>query len=190
MIFSSAPASGEKSGLTEPTDTQKTTNISERLLKRKSELRLKIADETKKKLVQRCGSAQEKIESLKSKDTQVRDKRFQRYNGIVKRVSVVIGQLNQQGISTANLQTALNNYTTAVNQYLADAEEYKAAVADLASMACDKDTEGFAATLQTARSAKEKQLKDGAEIRGAIAQIKSALADAKQSMSKNPPGDN
>lgn len=182
LIFSTSVASGETSGLTEPPDTQKTTDISERLLKRKSELRLKISDETKKRLVERCGTAQSKVESQKTKDSQIRDKRFQRYNGILKRVSAMIGRLNQQGISTANLQTALTNYTTAVNQYLADAETYKAAIADLAAMACDKDAEGFSATLQTARTAKQMQLKDATEIRTAIAGIKQALADAKQAL--------
>lgn len=176
-------ARGETTGSTE-TMAPKPTTMESRLNDRKEALGLKLGEEAKKRLLERCGAAQKKLDPLKAKDEQAHDNRSKKYNGILKRVEEMITRLNQQGVSTANLQTALTNYTSAIDEYIADVQTYKTTISDLSSMACDKDIEGFAATLSAARSAREKLKADGAVVRTAIAELKTALAEAKKSLDK------
>lgn len=189
MAFAGQSAYGEGSGLTEPPDTEKTTTMNERLKMRRDELKLKITDDNKKRLVARCVGAQKMIKQLKSRDATVRDKHHRAYLLIAERLNAMISKLERQGLSTAALQNAQQQFKDAVNEYLADAQDYKTAINDLAAMGCASDSEGFQASLQTARALRQQLAQDTAVIKEAIAQVKTALAEAKQALRQSSASD-
>jgi hypothetical protein len=177
-----SPSVSGESGLVEPADSEKTTSMTERLKKRKDELKLSLGESTKQRLAAKCAASQAIIAKLKDRDGQIRQKNHDVYTKLVERLETITTKLARQGQSTATLANSQQLLVDAVNQYLADAETYRAAVNDLAKMDCSGDLEGFQATLFTARTLREKLAADAAAIKQAAADVRVSLAQAKTTL--------
>jgi len=181
-IWVVSPTVSGESGLVEPADTEKTTSMTERLKKRKEELKLSLGESTKQRLATKCAASQTVIGKLKDRDGTTRQKYHDTYTKLVERLETITTKLARQGQSTATIANAQQLLTDAVNQYLTDTEAYRAAVNDLAKMDCDGDLEGFQATLVTARTLREKLIADALAIKQAAADVRVSLAQAKSTL--------
>lgn len=168
--------------LNKPVDSQKTSSISERLASRKKEIKLDLSASAAENIEAKCTGAQAKIGELKAGSTAAIDNYYKTYGDIAGRVSGLIGRLNQQGVPTAGIQTALNQYIDAANQFLVDADKYSAALADLETMDCPADAEGFAVTLQEARKLRASLATDTESAKNKIDAISAALIAAKDKL--------
>jgi len=181
LVLATQPVLGN-TGLIEPADSEKTTSLSERLKKRKDELKLSLGESAKQRLAGKCAASQAVVKKLKTRDAAARDKYHSAYTKMIERLEIVATKLAQQGVSTSGLANAQQLLTDSVNQYLSDAEAYRAAVDDLANMDCKGDLEGFQATLVTARSLREKLASDAALIKTSLKDVTAALAGIKNSL--------
>ena len=186
IIWTISPTVSGDSGLVEPANSEKTTSLSERLKKRKNELKLSLGESTKQRLAAKCTTSQAVVGKLKDRDGTVREKYHSVYTKLVERLETITTKLSRQGQSTATLANAQQLLVDAVNQYLTDAEAYRAAANDLAKMDCDGDLEGFQATLVTARSLREKLAADASAIKQAAADVRVTLAQAKTTLQNIP----
>jgi hypothetical protein len=182
VFLAASPLVSGESGLVEPADSEKTTSMTERLKKRKDELKLSLGESTKQRLAAKCAASQTNVAKLKDRDGTVRQKYHDAYTKLVERLETITTKLARQGQSTATIANAQQLLVDAVNQYLADAEAYRAAINDLAKMDCDGDVEGFQATLATARTLREKLIADALAIKQAAADVRVSLAQAKTTL--------
>lgn len=183
VIFASTSnVLGESDLLNKPVDSQKTSSMSERIANRKKALKLELSDSAVASVETKCKAAQTKLGQLKSKDTVAIDNYYKTYGEIADQVADLIQRLSRQAVSTAGIQTALNQYVDAVNQYLVDADSYKAGLADLESMDCTADAEGFVASLQDARTQRGKLAANVGAAKIKIDNISAALIGAKDKL--------
>jgi hypothetical protein len=173
---------GQSDLLNKPVDSQKTSSLSDRITERKKKYKLELSASAQDSIEKKCAAAQVKITELKEKDAVSIDKYYKAYGSIADQVSTMVARLNGQGVSTAGIQTALNQYVDAANQYLVDADLYKAALADMEAMECQEDAEGFAVSLQDARKLRTKLATDAQAAETKVQSMTVALINAKDKL--------
>jgi hypothetical protein len=182
LLAISSSVYGQSSLLNKPVDSQKTSSMAERIANRKNELKLNLGEAELSGIEAKCKPAQATITKIKSKDTVTIDNYYKAYEDIAGQVSGMISRLNEQGVSTAGIQTTLNLYVDSANRYLLDADKYKAALSDLETMDCQADAEGFAASLQDARNLRAKLATDSESAKVKVDDISAALIGAKDKL--------
>ncbi|MBI5906834.1 hypothetical protein HY857_02160 [Candidatus Saccharibacteria bacterium] len=184
MTVQTPPVQAEDVFLVEPADTSQTTTKDQRISQRKTELKAQISEQSLKTLAQKCKKVQKTIAAIKTKDEKALIIRHDFYTSSANKLNYIVDNLKKQNISSTALEAAGQPFGVAVNKYLSDARAYKAAIDDLASMDCTKDTTGFRATILSAQQLRAQLASDVATIKNTFTQIKAAVEQAKTKLPK------
>jgi hypothetical protein len=164
------------------------TALQERLTKRKAELKTKLTALQQKRLQERCKSSQGKLSSISGRIKGLETSRGEVYTNLVNRLTKLSDRLNTQGVDVTELNTEITNLKALIETFNTDLAAYKQAVSDLAAMDCASDATAFKASLDAARTAREKTAADAAAIKAYVQEtIKPTLVTLKKSVEAQKP---
>jgi chromosome segregation ATPase len=180
---------------TDGTDDTETTPpddkaLLERIQKRKTELKTRLAAAEKTKLLSKCQASQGKLSSIRGRIKGIETSRAQVYKNVTNHLKNLSEKLENKGVDTAELDAAITELETKIQAFTTDLATYKQAVADLADMDCKSDPEGFKASLETARTALKKVSEDAAAVKAHVKDvIKPLLKEIRAELKKDESGD-
>ena len=162
--------SSSGSGSTSSNETENETEADQtarqqRIEKRKAELKIRLSSLEQAKIKTKCKNSQGLVMSLSGRIKGLQTSRNQVYTNLASRLTKLSGQLKDQGLDTATLDTQIAELKTKVDTFKTDLTAYKEAASDLADMDCVNDPTGFKASLEAARSTREKVAKDAMDIK-------------------------
>ena len=162
--------SDEKTETTQTTENKKKTGnegltLQQRLDKRKTEVKTRLNALEKTRLQTRCKAAQGNLSSLKGRITGIETSRTEVYGHLVERLTNLQTKLKAAGLDTAALEQQIMTLQTKIDTFNTDLATYKEAVSDLAGMDCASDPDAFKASLETARTLRQKLVQDGKDIK-------------------------
>lgn len=160
----------EENASSETSQTDKTTAeaqkaLAERIAKRKAELKTQLKASEKTRLKSKCKASQGLVSSLRGRIKGIETSRSQVYKNMTNRLTSLSEKLENKGVDTTEFDAAITELQTKIDTFNTDLAAYKQAVSDLADMDCQADPDGFKASLEAARSARQKVNDDGKAIR-------------------------
>ena len=168
---------------TEKTQEQKLQELKERLAKRKSELKEKLSASAKIRLQSRCKNSQGSLSSLSGRIHGLETSRNQKYGNLNDRLTKLSTRLSDAGLDVTTLDEQISELETLVETFKTDLATYKQAVSDLAEMDCAADPDAFKASLEEARTLREKLRQDSAAIKTYLKDtIKPTLVQLKEQL--------
>jgi hypothetical protein len=169
LVFAGMVYAENETQTTEATITPKTGNeglsLQQRLEKRKTELKTKLATAEKTRLAARCKAAQGKLTSAQSRATAVDTNQYNLYTKTLTHLQELNTKLKAKGVDTAAYEQQLAVLATKVQAYADDLAKYKESLKDLAELDCVADPDAFKASLETSRTLRAKLIADGKDIR-------------------------
>jgi len=189
VVFSVAKADSSATvlaDLTTPTSLEDTTTLSQRLLQRRSVLKIQLSPAEKSSLVSKCVLSQSALTDVRTKDRKAAAIRLQSYSDLSKKLSFLVDNLSAQGVDASQLLTGQNKFVGAINTYLKDAEAYKTAVDDAIVMDCKSDPEGFRASVNEARQLRATLSTDVSSVKTNLSGLRTVLSDERQLLIKTP----
>lgn len=155
-----------ESSTTTTTETEKT--LAERIAERKAELKTKLTNAEKTRLQAKCKAAQGLVSSVSGRVKGIETSRTQVHKNLINRLTSLSEKLKNKGVDTTELNADIATLQTKIDSFNTDLTTYKQAVSDLAEMDCKTDPDGFKASLEAARAAREKVTQDSLAIRGYV----------------------
>lgn len=149
------------------TDEEKKA-LQERLTKRKAELKVRLTNAEKQRLQARCKNANGPISSLSGRIKGIETSRTQVYENLVDRLTKLSTKLQDRNLDTTEFDAEIAELQEKITTFQTDLTAYKEAVSDLGSMDCAADVEAFKASLEAARSAREKLKMDVVGIKAYV----------------------
>ncbi|MCA9334230.1 hypothetical protein KC963_04230 [Candidatus Saccharibacteria bacterium] len=129
----------------------------------------------------RCAVAQGNAKTLASRLSEVRTKRAEAYDSIMKSLNELAVKLENQAFETSALQENIDTLQTKMDTFKVNMGNYYIVVNDLATVDCANDPAAFVATLDAARKANAAVQPQLADIRGYITNtVKPTLAGIRQ----------
>lgn len=163
----STSSSGSNSSSTE-TETNEDSKLTpqQRVDKRKTELKLTALAATEKLRIQaKCAGAQGIVKSVQNQSATAQTARTNVYRKLGTKLGELITKLKAANVDTTKLESERTVLQDKIKTFNDDLAEYKLAVSDLSTMDCKTDAEGFKASLQDARTKREKLKTDATDIR-------------------------
>lgn len=170
---------------------ERKAKLQERIAKRKTDLKLRIAATEKQRLQARCKNSTGKFNALDGRIKGIETSRAQVYENLVDRLTKLSEKLQERNVDTSELDAEIAQLQEKIATFQTDLATYKQAVADLKDMGadCAADAEGFKASLETARSALQKVKADAADIKIFVKEtIKPTLKEIRQGIVKEDGG--
>lgn len=147
------------------TENELKTTLQERLAKRKTDLKTKLAGAEEARLKLKCKAGQVPVKNLSGRIKGLETSRDKVYANLINKLTNVSEKLKERELDTATLDTQIAMLKTKIETFRTDIAIYKQAVSDLGEMDCVSDPAGFKASLETARSARGKLAIDAAAIK-------------------------
>ncbi len=172
------------------TETQQPTAedkaaLLKRLEERKAALKTKLTNAEQLRLKSKCKASQGNLSSLKGRINGIETSRTNVYRELVERLTKLSGKLKEKGADTSQLDSQISELKTKIDSFNSDLASYKEAVSDLAAMDCVQDPTAFKASLDTARTARQKVSDDAAAIKAYVKDtIKPTLQQLRASLEK------
>jgi hypothetical protein len=155
------------------------STFEQRLAKSKTEQGVVLETKDSKRITSVCVSAQAKVRASQSGVTDTLNSRSETYERIDGQLWVVIGKLKLAGKDTDDLEKLRAEYAEKVDALTATGESYKQTLADIVSIGCKEDPEGFQALLLTGRASLTQFREQSADLKDlALSGIKPTLSDA------------
>ena len=174
-----APSSNTTQAQKQNTNTQ-ATQLTERVAKRKSELKTTMTTVQQKRLVSRCKNAQTLLKVTVDKATKIQTSRDKIHTDLLDKLTKLEAKLATSGVDTTELKAQIDALKVKIDTFKADTTAYLQAAQDTADLDCQADPVGFKASLEAARASLKKLQADAVAIRTTFAQdIKPRLAAAK-----------
>lgn len=178
----------ELSATTEP-ETPATANTnteqSQRIEKRKAELKTKLTNAQQTRLQTRCKNAQGKLQSVTQRTTAVQQNREKIYTKLLDNITSLQPKLVAAEIDTVQLDAGITELKAAIEVFKASSVTYEQAIKDTAELDCQADPVAFQASLSASRTALQKLRTDAGSIRTITNQkIKPALVVVKTSLTE------
>ncbi len=162
---STSNSSSSSSSADTPLTEQQKTELAKRLSDRKTELKTKLTTAETAKIKGKCTTSQGVISSLGQRIKGIETSRTEVYNNVIDNLTKLSTKLKAKNIDTTTLDTEITTLKAKVATFNTDLTAYKQAVTDLKNMDCVSDPTAFKASLEAARTAREKVSKDAADIR-------------------------
>ncbi len=173
----------------EPAEDAKT--VSDRIAKRKAELKTKLTNAEKTRLMAKCKASQGNLGTEKGRVKGLETSRSQVYTNLLNRLNDLSARLKVKGVDTTALNADITALKTKIDTFNTDLTTYKQSVSDLASMDCATDPDGFKASLEAARTALKKVNEDAAAVRTYLTgTIKPLLQTIRAELAKTEGTDN
>ena len=159
--------STSSSGSTDTTTTDDTPQgtLADRVNQHKNDFKENLTKVQHAALKAKCKAAQGLLSSLSGRIKGIQTSRNEVYKNVVDHLTSLQTKLQNKDVDTTELQGEIATLQTKINTYKTDLTAYKQAVADLAAIDCVNDPTGFKSTLDAARAAHDKVVKDIADIR-------------------------
>jgi chromosome segregation ATPase len=90
------------------------------------------------------------------------------YEALSSNLNTMLEKLNAKNIDTTELKAELTAVQTKITTFSTDLTAYKQALSDAKNADCTTDPAAFKAALQTARTARDKVVKDAADIKAYV----------------------
>lgn len=159
------------------------TKRKERLEKRKDELKLRLSTAEQQRLKLRCKASQAVIKNLGNRINANVPKRHRSYDQINQLLLTIIEKLNAKGVDTTELKSEQEILAQKIAAFKTDLESYKEVLSDLYRMDCTTDTEAFKASLESARTMREKLAQSDKDIQSYIKEtIKTTLSEIRAAL--------
>jgi hypothetical protein len=142
--------------------------LAERIAKRKTELKTRIATSEKTRIQGKCVAAQTPLSTVKGHVTSMEKSRANVYANVIEKFNTLSEKLKNKGVDTTEFDADIATLKTKVDTLNTDLATYKQAVTDLVAMDCKTDPEGFKASLETARASLLKLKTDSDAIKAYI----------------------
>lgn len=178
---------GEETTTTSTTETNpdEKAALQERLAKRKAELNTRLTNAQKLALKGKCKAAQGKLSSVSGRSKGIETSRSKVHANIVKHLTGLSEKLKNKGADTTELDAAVVTLQEKITTFNDDLAIYKQAIADLETMDCIAEPDGFKASLDTARAALEAVKQDASDIRAYVKDtIKPLLQTIRRALEK------
>lgn len=167
------------------TPEQLAKELSDRLLKRKDEIKPRLNTAEKTRLQSRCKNSQGLLSSLEGRIKGVETSRNEVYPHTVTRLTELSAKLKAKGADTTKLDADIKTLEGKIAEFKTNLADYKQSVADLSKMNCQQDPDSFKASLEKARALRQKLKDSGAEIKTFIKDtLKPDLAAIRATLSK------
>ncbi len=161
----STTSSSSSSVQTTQTASEKAAAMAARIAQRKLEFKTKLTAAETKRLQDRCKPAQALIGSLNDKLGTSTTTRTQAYTELTTHITDILDKLATKNLDLETLKSNQAQLMVKINTYKADLATYKDAIGDLKDMDCAADATAFKASLEVARTDREKLATDVADIR-------------------------
>ncbi len=148
-----------------PLTEQQKTELTKRLSDRKTELKTKLSALESTKIKSKCTTSQGVISSLGQRVKGIETSHTEVYGNLVDRLTKLSTKLKDKGVDTTTLNSEITTLKAKIATFTTDLTAYKQTVKDLKTMDCVSDPTAFKASLETARTAREKVSKDATDIR-------------------------
>jgi chromosome segregation ATPase len=150
--------------------TEEKTALQERISKRKAELKVRISNAEKQRLQTRCKNSTGQISSLSGRIKGIETSRTEVYENLVSRLTKLSDRLQDRAIDTTEFDAEIVQLQEKIVTFQTDLAGYKQTVSDLDALGadCATDAEGFKASLEVARSAREKLKVDVNDIKSFV----------------------
>ena len=136
-----------------------------RLDKRKADQKTKLTNAQKTRLKGKCKAAQGKVSSVSGRAKGIQTSRAKVHANVVNRLTNLSAKLEAKDADTVELNTMIAELKTKITTFETDLAAYLQTIADLETMDCVSDPEGFKASLDAARTALETVHNDAKAIR-------------------------
>jgi hypothetical protein len=156
-----------------------------RLEKRKTELKTKLLATEQVRLKARCKASQAVLTGLSKRLDNTAANHTKAYKAINTKLSTLTPKLDDKGLDTTALKNAQVTLANKIAAYETNLKSYQQAVSDLKTMDCVADPTAFKASLETARSLRQKLHDSAADIRTYVNQtIKPILAQLRAQLAQ------
>lgn len=147
--------------------------------------KISLSSNERKRLVQRCVSAQSRLSAIRAKAALSTDKRRQTYHNITALVTGMVARLNAQGVTTDEVQKPLQNIQNKMTKFESDYASYQNALDDARLLDCQANPEGFKAALEDARAQRKSLLVAMQDIHElALTDLRDSLIDTSLTMNQ------
>ncbi len=187
LLIATLPArahtDGEAHTHTETTTTETVSpekQRTERVEKRKAEVKTALTTVQQKRVQTRCKGAQTLLAINAEKAAKIQTNRDKIHTDILDKLTKLEVKLATGGVDTTTFKEQIASLKTKVETFKTDSAAYLQTVQDTAALDCQADPVGFKASLEASRAALKKLQTDAVAIRTTLAQeIKPRLAAAK-----------
>lgn len=145
---STAPVTAEEAA-------KKLADMKKRLEERKTALKTKLDEVSKKRITNKCKASQNLVKGAETSAKAISANRSKAYTKIAEKVQSLIDKLKANGNDTTELEAALAVAKQKSDTLASAMETYEQTLADLREMDCTSDPVAFQATLDTARTQRE-----------------------------------
>lgn len=149
------------------TEAQK-TELQTRLTKQKTDLKIKLTDVETKKLKLKCQPAQAVVKNVEARVHDNAPTRTKAYQDITDKLNGIIAKLQSKEIDVTELKAEMTVLQGKITTFNTDLAAAKQAMNDVRNVDCISDPAAFEAALQTARTARDKVVKDASDIKAYI----------------------
>lgn len=178
LLFFSAAQAVDHTSTASPEDKKAMLT---RLEKRKAAFKTKLTAAEQTRLKQKCKASQGKLSSLGGRVKGIETSRNNVYRELVERLTKLTPRLQDKGVDTKELEAEIEVLETKIETFKTDLADYKQAVSDMSEMECETDPVAFKASLEAARTAREKVAADAAAVRAYVKEtIKPTLQELRQ----------
>jgi hypothetical protein len=153
---------------TQPETTDEIKSLADRIAKHKLEFKTKLTNVEKLRVQSKCKASQGLVSSLTGRIKGIETSRGQVYKNIITHLTSLSEKLKNKGVDTTTLNDDIAVLQDKMDTFSTDLAAYKLAVSDLNIMDCKADPDGFKASLEAARAARQKVNEDGKAVRGYI----------------------
>jgi hypothetical protein len=174
---------------TQSTETEKKALL-ERLTKRKTDLKVRLTNTEKQRLQTRCKNATGQFSALNGRIKGIETSRTQVYENLISRLTGLSTKLQERGVDTTEFDAQVVELQEKITTFQTDLATYKQVVSDLEAMDCATDAEAFKASLEAARTARDKVKMDAQDIKAYVNEtIKPTLKAIREQIVKEDGGE-
>lgn len=170
-----------------PSEEEKTTTLEDRIAKRKAEQKLKLTTAEQTKLKGKCVAAQAVLKGVNEKVSNNAANHSKKFTDLSKKLTSLSAKLKAQGLDTTKLDSEITELNAKITAYKTNLASYKLTISDLTKVGCAQDPAAFKASLQTARTLKEKVKTEVSDIRTYVnGTIKPTIVELRQQLETQP----
>ena len=166
-----------------PLTAAQKTELLTRLAKQKTDLKIKLTDAETSKLKLKCQPAQTVVKTVETRVNTNVETRTKAYQDANDKLTAIIAKLQSKGIDVTELKSELTVLQGKITVFNTDLTAAKQAMSDVRNVDCLSDPTAFEAALQTARTARDKVIKDASDIKTYVSStIKPTLEKIRQQL--------
>ena len=150
---------------TKPKTGNEGLSAEQRLEKYKTEAKTKLSNAEKTRIAGRCKASQVKVKVVQGRVAGFETHRGETYEKLLTRLTGLSEKLKAKGIDTTTYDAQVAELKAKVETYRTDLAKYHEAIDDLSAVDCAANTDGFKASLETARTLRAKVVADGQGIK-------------------------